>query len=175
MPLSEFTIRHARATGKNYTLSDFDGLSLMVTAIGNKRWLFRYYWEVRQQRMSFGTHPEVSLKQARKRRDEARKLIAQNINPRDHRKQQRIEAEAEVKQTFLAVYNERFDFRRLSLKEGCQSTLSQILRVFKKDVLPILGDRNQNLGYESSPDGFAFRRGLNQSMRLQFVEHRNVG
>lgn len=65
MPLSEFTIRHARSTGKNYMLDDFDGLSLMVTSVGNKRWLFRYYWEGRQQRMSFGTYPEVSLKQAR--------------------------------------------------------------------------------------------------------------
>ncbi|WP_372339943.1 Arm DNA-binding domain-containing protein [Pseudomonas sp. P7548] len=55
MPLSEFTIRHARITGKNYTLGDFDGLSLWVTKAGSKLWLFRYYWEGRQQRMSLGT------------------------------------------------------------------------------------------------------------------------
>ena len=54
MPLSEFTIRHARITGKNYTLCDFDGLSLWVTKAGSKLWLFRYDWEGRQQRMSFG-------------------------------------------------------------------------------------------------------------------------
>ncbi|MBF6029348.1 DUF4102 domain-containing protein [Pseudomonas sp. P115] len=81
MPLSEFTIRHARITGKNYTLCDFDGSSLWVTKAGSKLWLFRSYWEGRQQRMSFGAYPEVSLKQARERRDEARKLIARYINP----------------------------------------------------------------------------------------------
>lgn len=141
MPLSAFSVRHARTTGKNYTLGDFDGLSLWVTKAGGKLWLFRYYWGARQQRMSFGSYPEVSLKQARERRDEARRLIAQNINPCEHRRQRRIEAEAEVRQTFQAVYNEWIEFRRLSLNEGRQSTLSQILRVFKKDVLPTLGER----------------------------------
>ena len=141
MPLSEFTVRHARTTGKNYTLGDFDGLSLCVTKTGGKLWFFRYYWEGMQKRMSFGTYPEVSLKQARERRDEARRLLADNINPCEHRKQQRLEVEIAVKQTFEAVYNEWVDFRRLSLKEGRQSTLSQITRVFKKDILPILGER----------------------------------
>ena len=84
MPLSEFTIRHARITGKNYTLCDFDGLSLWVTKAESKLWLFRYYWEGHQQRMSFGAYLEVSLKQVREYRDEARKLFAQNINPCEH-------------------------------------------------------------------------------------------
>ncbi|WP_256579986.1 MULTISPECIES: tyrosine-type recombinase/integrase [unclassified Pseudomonas] len=141
MPLSEFTIRHARITGKNYTLGDFDGLSLWVTKAGSKLWLFRYYWEGRQQRMSLGTYPEVSLKQARSRRDDARRLLADNINPCEHRKQQRHAAEVAEKHTFEAVYNEWVNFRRLILKEGRQSTLSQILRVFKKDILPTLGER----------------------------------
>ncbi|KAA6165575.1 MULTISPECIES: Arm DNA-binding domain-containing protein [Pseudomonas fluorescens group] len=97
MPLLEFTTRHARTIGKNYTLGDFDGLSLWVTKAGGKLWLFRYYWEGRQQRMSFGAYPDVSLKHARERRDEARELLAENINPCAHRKQARQEAEAEVK------------------------------------------------------------------------------
>ncbi len=132
MPLSDMAIRHARPTDKNYTIGDFDGLSLMVTAAGKKRWLFRFYWEGQQTKMSFGSYPAVSLKQAREWRDDARKLLAQNINPCEHRKQQRLEAEDEAKHTFQAVYDEWINFRRLSLNEGCQSTLSQILRVFKK-------------------------------------------
>jgi integrase len=141
MPLSEFTIRHARPTGKKYTIGDFDGLSLMVTAAGSKCWLFRYYWAGRQACMSFGMYPAVSLKEARTHRDETRRLLAQNIHPCDHRKRQRIEIAAEIKQTFQAVYNDWIDFRRLSLKEGRQTTLSQILRVFKKDILPTLAER----------------------------------
>ncbi|WP_256660383.1 integrase arm-type DNA-binding domain-containing protein [Pseudomonas sp. GL93] len=134
MPLSDMAIRHARPTDRNYTIVDFDGLSLMVTAAGKKRWLFRFYWGGQQAKMSFGSYPAVSLRQARERRDEARKLLAQNINPCEHRKQRRIEAEA--KHTFQAVYDEWIDFRRLSLNEGRQSALSQILRVFKRTSCP---------------------------------------
>lgn len=141
MPLSDMAIRHARPTDKNYTIGDFDGLSIMVTASGKKRWLFRFYWEGQQSKMTLGSYPAVSLKQARERRDEARKLLAQKINPCEHRKQQRREAEAEEKHTFEAVYNDWIDFRRLSLKEGRQTSLSQILRVFRKDILPTLAER----------------------------------
>lgn len=71
MPLSYMAIRHARPTDKNYAIGDFDGLSLMVTAAGKKRWLFRFYWEGQQTKMSFGSYPAVSLKQARKCHDDA--------------------------------------------------------------------------------------------------------
>lgn len=91
--------------------------------------------------MALGSYPAVGLKEARTRRDEARALLAQNINPRTHRQQQRQAAPTAERQTFRAVYNLWIDFRRLSLKEGRKSTLSQILRVFNKDVLPTLGDR----------------------------------
>ncbi|RMO55619.1 Arm DNA-binding domain-containing protein [Pseudomonas marginalis] len=87
MPLSDMAIRHARPTDKTYTIGDFDGLSLMVPVNGKKRWLFRFYWAGQQVKMSFGCYPTVSLKQAREYHDEARKLLAQNINPCAHRKQ----------------------------------------------------------------------------------------
>ncbi|AMO76108.1 Prophage CP4-57 integrase [Pseudomonas citronellolis] len=65
MALKDIVVRQARATGKDYTLPDFDGLSLAVSAKGNRSWHFRYYWAAKQQRMSFGTYPEVSLLEAR--------------------------------------------------------------------------------------------------------------
>jgi len=58
-------IRQAKATGKDYTLGDSDGLSLGVSATGSKSWHFRYSWVGKQKRMSFGTYPEVGLRQAR--------------------------------------------------------------------------------------------------------------
>ncbi|UVL86019.1 tyrosine-type recombinase/integrase [Pseudomonas sp. B21-028] len=139
MALSEMTVRHARITGNDYTLGDSDGLTLNVTARGGKVWLFRYYWAGKQKRMSLGCYPQISLKDARTRRDEARALVAQGINPYEHRKQQRLAVHAAKEHTFEAVFNQWVEFRRLSLKEGRQSTLSQILRIFNKDVLPTLG------------------------------------
>ncbi|MGY2960964.1 hypothetical protein ACVWZP_001913 [Pseudomonas sp. TE36184] len=89
--------------------------------------------------MSLGSYPQISLKEARARRDEARALVAHGINPYEHRKQQRRAVRFAAEQAFEAVFNQWVEFRRLSLKEGRQSTLSQILRIFNKNVLPILG------------------------------------
>lgn len=87
MALSDFAVRQAKTTGKDYTLGDTDGLTLSVSAAGGKAWHFRYYWAGKQKRMSLGTYPEVSLREARALRDEARALLKKGINPRIHRKQ----------------------------------------------------------------------------------------
>jgi len=142
MALSDTTVRQARITGNDYTIGDTDGLALNVTARGGKIWRFRYYWAGVQKRMSLGSYPQISLKEARARRDEARALVAQGINPYEHRKQQRRAVRFAAEHTFEAVFNQWVEFRRLSLKEGRQSTLSQILRIFNKDVLPALGGRS---------------------------------
>lgn len=142
MALSEMAIRHARVTGKDYTLADSDGLFLNVTAQGGKIWHFRYYWAGRQKRMSFGSYPQVGLRDARARRDEARAFIAQGTNPCEQRKQQRHAVRLASDHAFEAVFNQWIAFRRLSLKEGRQSTLSQMLRIFAKDILPHIGDRS---------------------------------
>lgn len=142
MALTEMAIRHARVTAKEYTLADSDGLFLNVTAQGSKIWHFRYYWEGRQKRMSFGSYPQVGLRDARERRDEARALIAQGFNPCEQRKQQRVALRLANDQTFDAVFEQWIAFRRLSLKEGRQSTLSQILRIFAKDIQPYIGEQS---------------------------------
>ncbi|URM25710.1 tyrosine-type recombinase/integrase [Pseudomonas frederiksbergensis] len=142
MALSDTTVRQARITGNDYTMGDTDGLALNVTARGGKIWRFRYYWAGVQKRMSLGSYPQISLKEARARRDEARALVAQGINPYEHRKQQRRAVRFAAEHTFEAVFNQWVEFRKLSLKEGRQSTLSQILRIFNKDVLPTLGGRS---------------------------------
>ncbi|WP_256804690.1 tyrosine-type recombinase/integrase [Pseudomonas putida] len=142
MALSEMAIRHARVTGKDYTLADSDGLILHITAQGGKIWHFRYYWAGKQKRMSFGSYPQLGLRDARTKRDEARALLAQGTNPSEQRKQQRLAVRLSNDHAFEVVFNQWIAFRRLSLKEGRQSTLSQILRIFGKDILPQIGERS---------------------------------
>ncbi|WP_191833897.1 tyrosine-type recombinase/integrase [Pseudomonas fluorescens] len=139
MALTDFAVRQARTTGKDYTLADFDGLSLAISATGGKSWHFRYYWATQQKRMSLGTYPEVSLREARALRDEARALLAKGINPKIDRKQKFRAACLAAEYSFKAVYLQWLAHRRLELKEGRQSTLSQIQRIFDKNVLPSLG------------------------------------
>ncbi len=141
MALSDLAVRKAKATGKAYTLPDSDGLTLAVSEDGGKSWHFRYYWSGAQKRMSLGTYPEVGLKDARALRDDARSLLAKGINPRADRKQKRQFVKLAAENTFGAVYEKWVRHRELVLKEGRQTTLTQIKRVFRKDVLPILAKR----------------------------------
>jgi integrase len=92
--------------------------------------------------MSLGTHPELSLRDARTLRDEARALVAKGTNPHVHRKQKRATVRLADENTFEAVYKKWLAHRELSLKKGRQCTLSILPRIFKKDVLPALGRRS---------------------------------
>ncbi|MGH8417876.1 MAG: tyrosine-type recombinase/integrase [Pseudomonas sp.] len=139
MALSDLVVRQAKTTGKAYTLNDLDGLSLAVSPTGGKSWHFRYYWAEKQKRMSLGTYPEVSLRDARVLRDGARVLLTKGVNPRVHRKQKRQFVQLADQSTFKVVFDKWVVHRSLVLKEGRQSTLSQIQRIFAKDVLPALG------------------------------------
>src|SRR3546814_2073584 len=92
MALSEMAARKAKATGKAYSLADYDGLSLFVTYKGGNSWHFRYYWAGKPARISLGTYPEVTLHDARALRDEARALVAKGLNPRTDRKRKQLAA-----------------------------------------------------------------------------------
>lgn len=139
MALSELAVRKVKATGKAFTLADYDGLFLNVSAQGSKTWHFRYYWEGQQKRMSFGIYPKIGLQEARCLRDDARALLAKGINPRIDRKRKRQSARLNAENNFRAVFLLWFEHRKLELKVGRQSTLSQIERIFDNDVLPRLG------------------------------------
>lgn len=136
--LTDVMVRQAKATGKLYDIVDCDGLYLHISAVGGKAWHFRYPWLGRRSRISLGSYPEVSLREARELRDQARTLLAKGVNPRLDRKRKRQAITLADENTFMAVYEKWLDHRRLSLEEGHQTSLAQIPRVFKKDVFPSL-------------------------------------
>lgn len=139
MALTDTAARQARTTGKDYTLNDAHGLLLFVSAKGKKKWHFRFSWLGQQQRIAIGPYPEISLKEARARRDELRAQLANGVDPRVYLRQAEEKALAAPTHAFQAVFQSWRDFKALSLKTGRQSTLSQINRIFDKDVLPWLG------------------------------------
>lgn len=88
MALTDTAVRHAKPRVKNYTLPDYDGLALFVNTKGAKCWHFRFSWADKQPRISLGTYPEISLRDARVLRDVARALVAKGIDPRVHLRQE---------------------------------------------------------------------------------------
>ena len=79
-------IKSAKTAAKPVTISDGGGLSLICRPDGGGWWRLRYWILSKENRLSLGTYPEISLSDARKRRDDARKLIANGIDPSDDRK-----------------------------------------------------------------------------------------
>ena len=86
MPLSDTAIRNAKPREKTFKLSDEKGLYLLMPPAGGKWWRLDYRFSGKRKTLSLGVYPEVGLKLARERRDEARRLLADGIDPGEHRK-----------------------------------------------------------------------------------------
>ncbi len=89
MALTDTAVRHAKPRAKDYILPDYNGLALFVNTKGTKCWHFRFSWADKQPRISLGTYPEISLRDARALRDVARALVARSIDLRVHRQLER--------------------------------------------------------------------------------------
>ncbi|CAB5570157.1 Prophage CP4-57 integrase [Providencia rettgeri] len=89
-PLSVKEIDVAKPKQSDYVLYDGDGLELLVKSNGSKLWSFRYIRPLTKKRAkkSLGSYPAVSLADARSYRLEARTLLAKQIDPQDHYKEQ---------------------------------------------------------------------------------------
>ena len=103
--LSDTRIRTAKARERPYKLFDERGLFLLVTPAGGRLWRLRYRMAGVEKLLALGVYPDVPLKRAREKRDEARRLIADGIDPNAQRKAERG-AQA---QTFEAVAAEWLD------------------------------------------------------------------
>ncbi|MGH8144588.1 MAG: tyrosine-type recombinase/integrase, partial [Steroidobacteraceae bacterium] len=81
MPISEYQIRAAKPREKPYKLTDGQGLVLLIAPTGARLWRLRYRFAGREGMISVGSYPATSLKEARERRDAARKQIEAGLNP----------------------------------------------------------------------------------------------
>ncbi|EMJ9773698.1 MULTISPECIES: tyrosine-type recombinase/integrase [Proteus] len=96
MALSDVKVRTAKPQEKAYKLTDGDGMVLLVHPNGSKYWRFRYRFGGKEKMLALGKYPEVSLADARARRDEARKQLANDIDPSESKKAVRVEQEKEA-------------------------------------------------------------------------------
>lgn len=138
MPLTDIQIRKANPKEKPYTLNDGNGLSLLVEPNGSKGWRFRYRFAGKPKMISLGVYGQVTLAEARKKRDEAKKQLAENINPSDARKSEKIALRYATENTFYAVAMEWHSSKCSTWSDGYAS---EILRCFENDIFPYIGKR----------------------------------
>lgn len=106
MSLSDFACKNAKPKDRPYRLTDGDGLYLLVQKTGSKLWQLRYRYLEKENILSFGKYPLVSLLDARERRDDAKRLLIAGINPSTKRKEEKVTALAEARTTFGLIAEE---------------------------------------------------------------------
>jgi integrase len=138
MPLTDTTAKSAKPAAKPYKLSDERGMFLLVNPNGSKWWRLKYRINGKEKLISLGTYPDVGLKDARARRDEARKQIADGIDPSITRQVHKAEKTERAANSFESIAREWYS--KFS-PEWAESHSSKIIRRLEKDVFPWMGAR----------------------------------
>ena len=139
-PLSEVKVRTAKPNQKTYKLFDGGGLFLLVTPTGGKLWHFKYRFDHREKKLTFGTYPEISLADARQRRDEARRQLAHGVDPGAVRKAQK-QAKTEETETFEVIARE---WHAKFTPTWTPGHAVKIMSRLERDLLPWIGARPIN-------------------------------
>ncbi|OUS31388.1 integrase [Thalassotalea sp. 42_200_T64] len=139
-PLTNTEVKQAKPKDKLYKLSDGGGLLLRVKPNGFKTWVFDYYKLHTKSRTSigFGSYPEVSLANARKKREHARELLAKEIDPKEYKDDKHREKLLSASNTFKSVATDWFAIKKTTIADV---TAKSLWRKFENHVFPKLGHR----------------------------------
>jgi integrase len=138
MPLTDTAVKAAKSNPRAYKLTDERGMFLLVTPAGGKLWRLKYRMHGKEKLLALGAYPDVSLREARDRRDDARKLIAAGTDPSERKKAEKRAARKSAADSFEAIARE-WHTRQAKhwTKDHAERTLSRLVR----DVFPWLGNR----------------------------------
>jgi integrase len=135
MSLSDAKARTAKPRSKPYKISDGEGLFLLVTPAGGKYWRCRYFFGGKEKLLALGVYPEVSLGDARERRAQARKVLANGDDPAETKKKVRRLAVLNATNTFESVAREWYGQRK---HEWAESSATVALKRLESHILPKL-------------------------------------
>lgn len=137
MPLTDTGIKSLKAKTKDYKKADGKGLSLLIKTTGAKWWRFSYRYENKPKSISMGIYPDTPLKMAREKRDEARQMLAQGIDPSAARKALKATQAGIIKDSLNSITAE---FLNQKIMEWDPVYFSKVEARLKNDVLPGLGN-----------------------------------
>jgi len=138
MALTDTKIRNAKPKSKPYKLHDRDGLFALVHTNGSRYWRFKYRFLGKEKLLALGVYPEVNLSEARERRAQARKILAEGNDPVQIKQESKRIALLNSENTFEAVSREWIEQRR---DNWTPNYADAMLRRLKQHVFPKLGDR----------------------------------
>lgn len=138
MKLTARQVETVKPQDKDFKLSDGGGLYLLVKTTGSKYWRLKYRIAGKEKLLAIGTFPLITLAEARRKRDEAKKLIAEGIDPNQDKKQKKLAAQGEISNTFESIAREWYEGRKDRWSVGYREDM---MDAFEKDVFPYIGHR----------------------------------
>ena len=136
MSLTDTKIRTTKAAGKPKRLFDGGGLYLEVSPKGGKWWRLKYRFGGKEKRLSLGVYPDVTLKDARQRREAARKLLANQVDPSAHRKAEKAAARESGANSFEVIAREWYGKHATN---WVPRHADRIIRRLERDIFPWIG------------------------------------
>lgn len=138
MKLTDIAVKNAKPSKKPIKMSDGGGLYLEVTPKGGKYWRQKYRFQGKEKRLAHGVYPDVSLKMARDRRDEARRLLADGIDPAEHKKAQKDAEQEKASNTFEVIARE---WHAKQSNVWSERHIDQIIKGLDRNVFPWVGNK----------------------------------
>ncbi|EPX1410036.1 integrase arm-type DNA-binding domain-containing protein [Enterobacter hormaechei] len=134
MALTDIKVRTVKPADKPFKLTDGEGMHLLVNPNGSKYWRLQYRFSGKQKMLALGVYPMVSLAEARKRRDAAKKLVSDGIDPSQKKKEDKIEESGAL--TFEAVAR---DWHASFSRKWSKSHSERVLKSLVDNLFPALG------------------------------------
>ena len=137
--LTVTAVNNAKSKDKPYKLSDEKGLYLLVQATGGKLWRLDYRYESKRKTLALGSYPDVSLAEARNKRDAARKLLAStpSVDPSENRKQEKILSKLNSDNSFEVVAREWWQSH---MANKADSHKNKVISRFEQHLFPWIGN-----------------------------------
>lgn len=136
MPLTDTAIRAIKPTSKTAKFFDGGGLYLEVAPSGGKWWRLKYRFQGKEKRISLGTYPTIGLKEARERRENTKKILANGIDPSAQRQAIKASITSIDQDSFEVVTREWFDKHVVNL---APSYSKKVRSLFERQIFPVLG------------------------------------
>jgi integrase len=136
LALKDIQVKALKPKKKQYKAYDSGGLFLIVTPKGGKWWRLKYRFDGKEKTLSLGTYPLISLKEARIKRDEAKKLLLEGVDPSDNKKAKKAAREESSANSFEVVAREW-----ITKTGNSESHNHRVLRRLEKDIFPWLGGK----------------------------------
>lgn len=167
--LTDTAIKKLKPKEKVYRVFDGAGLYLEVAPAGGKWWRYKYRFMGKEKRLSFGTYPDVSLKAAREKLADARKLLASQVDPGENRKATKAASADRAANSFEVITREWY---KKHVDSWAPNHATRVLRLFERDLFPLLGAKP--IASLNAPDLLAILRKI-ESREAVETAHRARG